>query len=536
MADPKSPAADPGGAERKAKILELAERTNVKFMRLQFTDILGVIKNVEIPNRQFASALDGQIMFDGSSIEGFVRIEESDMYLRPDLSTFRVLPGTQPTGERIGRLICDIHNPDGSPFEGCPRHALKRAIAARRRRPATRCTADRRPSSSCSRRATARRPPRRTTRPATSTSRPVDLGEDVRRQIVLALESIGIDVEAAHHEVAAGQHEIDFRQDDVLTTADNVSTFRFIVKNVAQQNGLHATFMPKPVYGSNGSGLHLLQSLVADDGQNAFLDLDAPWQLSRTCLNYIAGLLRHAKGFCSITNPLVNSYKRLVPGFEAPTNIAWSERNRSPLVRVPARARRRHRRRAAHARSVVQPVPRARGHAVRRARRHHARPRSRAADQQEHPQDELPRAAPPADRRAARQPERRARRAREGRSRPGRARPPHLRALPRSEAQRVAGVHRARQRLGDLAATSRSTEPRYTGNRWAASAGATSPPITSTSRGSGSSTPGARSTAASRICCAGGRPPSASRGRRRSPTGRISRRRARSPKARPRSR
>ena len=159
----------------------------------------------------------------------------------------------------------------------------------------------------------------------------------MRRQIVLALESIGIDVEAAHHEVAAGQHEIDFRQDDVLITADNVSTFRFIVKNVAQQNGLHATFMPKPVYGRNGSGLHLLQSLLGADGQNAFLDTDAPWQLSRTCLNYIAGLLRHAKGFCSITNPLVNSYKRLVPGFEAPTNIAWSEHNRSPLVRVPAR-------------------------------------------------------------------------------------------------------------------------------------------------------------------------------------------------------
>jgi glutamine synthetase len=336
MADPKSPAADAGGAERKAKILELAERTNVKFMRLQFTDILGVIKNVEIPHRQFASALDGQIMFDGSSIEGFVRIEESDMFLRPDLSTFRVLPGTQHTGERIGRLICDIHNPDGSPFEGCPRHALKRAIAQAARAGY---------SMHCGPEAEFFLFQTRDGQATTDTHdaagyfdlAPVDLGEDVRRQIVLALESIGIDVEAAHHEVAAAQHEIDFRQEDVLVTADNVSTFRFIVKNVAKQNGLHATFMPKPVYGRNGSGLHLLQSLIGADGHNAFLDPDAPWQLSRTCLNYIAGLLRHAKGFCSITNPLVNSYKRLVPGFEAPTNIAWSEHNRSPLVRVPAR-------------------------------------------------------------------------------------------------------------------------------------------------------------------------------------------------------
>src|SRR5215218_3885576 len=322
-------------AEQNARILERAEREQVKFMRLQFTDILGTIKNVEIPNRQFKDALNGLIMFDGSSIEGFVRIEESDMFLRPDLSTFRVLPGTQHTGERIGRLICDIHNPDGSPFEGCPRHALKRAIAkAAAAGYAMHCgpeiefflfqTRDGQATTD--------------TNDAASyfDLAPVDLGEDVRRQIVLALESIGIDVEAAHHEVAAAQHEIDFRQDDVLVTADNVSTFRFIVKNVARQNGLHATFMPKPVYGRNGSGLHLLQSLLAADGHNAFLDTDAPWQLSRTCLNYIAGLLRHAKGFCSITNPLVNSYKRLVPGFEAPTNIAWSEKNRSPLVRVPA--------------------------------------------------------------------------------------------------------------------------------------------------------------------------------------------------------
>jgi glutamine synthetase len=326
--------ADPAAAEKRAKILEMADRANVKFMRLQFTDILGVIKNVEIPDRQFATALDGQIMFDGSSIEGFVRIEESDMYLRPDLSTFRILPWTQNTGEKVGRLICDIYNPDGTPFAGCPRHALKRAIAV---------AADSGYAMNAGPEAEFFLFQTRNGDPTTETHdaagyfdlAPVDLGEDVRRQIVLALEAMGFEVEAAHHEVAAGQHEIDFRYDDVLTTADNVSTFRFIVKNVARENGLHATFMPKPIYGINGSGMHTHQSLLADDG-NAFFDADAPWQLSRVCLNYIGGLLRHARGFCAITNPLVNSYKRLVPGYEAPTNIAWSEKNRSPLVRVPA--------------------------------------------------------------------------------------------------------------------------------------------------------------------------------------------------------
>jgi glutamine synthetase len=163
----------------------------------------------------------------------------------------------------------------------------------------------------------------------------VDLGEDVRREIVLALEQMGFHVEAAHHEVAPGQHEIDFRYDDVLITADNVSTFRFVVKNVANRNGLHATFMPKPVFGINGSGMHTHQSLFVK-GKNAFSDEKAEWRLSRTCLHYIGGLLRHAKAFCAVTNPLVNSYKRLVPGYEAPTAIAWSQRNRSPLVRVPA--------------------------------------------------------------------------------------------------------------------------------------------------------------------------------------------------------
>jgi glutamine synthetase len=319
----------------KGRILDRAQREKVKFMRLQFTDILGVIKNVEVPDRQFQEALDGRIMFDGSSIEGFVRIEESDMYLKPDLATFQVLPWTYGGSERVGRIICDIANPDGTPFAGCPRTALKRVIArasdagfAMKAGPEAEFFLFQR---------------RADGEPTTETHdsggyfdlTPVDLGEDVRREIILALEQMGFHVEAAHHEVAPGQHEIDFRYDDALITADNVTTFRFVVKNVANRNGLHATFMPKPVFGINGSGMHTHQSLFVK-GKNAFYDENAEHQLSRTCLHYIAGLLRHAKGFCAITNPLVNSYKRLVPGFEAPTAIAWSERNRSPLVRVPA--------------------------------------------------------------------------------------------------------------------------------------------------------------------------------------------------------
>jgi glutamine synthetase len=319
----------------KARILERVQREKVKFMRLQFTDILGVIKNVEVPDRQFAEALDGRIMFDGSSIEGFVRIEESDMYLKPDLSTFQVFPWTYAGPERVARIICDIANPDGTPFAGCPRSALKRVIAR---------AADKGFSMKAGPEAEFFLFQRRADgQPTTETHdsggyfdlTPVDLGEDVRREVILALEQMGFHVEAAHHEVAPGQHEIDFRYDDALITADNVSTFRFVVKNVANRNGLHATFMPKPVFGINGSGMHTHQSLFAK-GKNAFYEENAEWQLSRTCLQYIAGLLRHAKGFCAITNPLVNSYKRLVPGYEAPTAIAWSERNRSPLVRVPA--------------------------------------------------------------------------------------------------------------------------------------------------------------------------------------------------------
>jgi glutamine synthetase len=325
--------ADLSGA--KKDILELAEAHHVRFLRLMFTDILGVNKNVEIPASQFGKALDGDIMFDGSSIEGFVRIEESDMLLAPDLSTLKIFPGGTPES-RVARLICDITTPDGTPFGGDPRGALKRQVARAAAQGFTmnagmeaeffmfKLGPDGAPTTA--------------THDAASyfDLAPVDLGEDARRAIVDVLEQMGFEIEAAHHEVAHGQHEIDFRYADALTTADNLATFRFVVRHVAKQFGLHASFMPKPIYGQNGSGMHTHQSLFAH-GKNAFFDAKGPYELSEVAHQYIGGLLTHARGMCAITNPLVNSYKRLVPGYEAPVNVAWSMHNRSPLIRVPAR-------------------------------------------------------------------------------------------------------------------------------------------------------------------------------------------------------
>ncbi len=333
---PKSPTTLPNlhGASKK-DILELAGRHNVRFLRLQFTDIVGVNKNVEVPASQFAKALAGDIMFDGSSIEGFVRIEESDMLLAPDFSTFRVFPWGDPDN-RVARLICDINMPDGSPFIGDPRGALKRQIERAAGMGFTMNAGMEAEFFMFKRGADGE--------PSTVTHdvgayfdlTPVDLGEDARRAIVDILEQMGFEIEAAHHEVAHGQHEIDFRYADALTTADNIATFRFVVRNVARQFGLHASFMPKPIYGQNGSGMHTHQSLFRGS-ENAFWDRNAQWELSEIALHYIGGLLQHARGYCAITNPLVNSYKRLVPGYEAPVNVAWSMRNRSPMIRIPDR-------------------------------------------------------------------------------------------------------------------------------------------------------------------------------------------------------
>ncbi|MGZ8411196.1 MAG: type I glutamate--ammonia ligase [Gemmatirosa sp.] len=316
-------------------VLALARAEHVRFLRLQFTDILGVNKNVEVPASQFAKALAGDIMFDGSAIEGFVRTEESDMLLRPDLATFRLLPWGDPEA-RVARVICDITMPDGTPFAGDPRAVLKRQIARAAAQGFT-MQAGMEAEFFLFR-------PAPDGRPTTQTHdvggyfdlAPVDLGEDARRAMVDLLQRMGFEIEAAHHEVAHGQHEIDFRYADALTTADNLATFRWVVKHVARQFNLVASFMPKPIFGQNGSGMHTHQSLFKD-GQNAFFDAQAEWQLSRTALHYIGGLLKHARGMCAVTNPLVNSYKRLVPGYEAPVNVAWSMRNRSPMIRVPER-------------------------------------------------------------------------------------------------------------------------------------------------------------------------------------------------------
>jgi glutamine synthetase len=321
----------------KESILKKAEDLEVKFIKLQFTDVLGTTKNVAIPVKQLEKALDGDVMFDGSSIEGFVRIEESDMYLKPDMNTFTLIPWQSDYGN-VARLICDVYNPGGKPFEGCPRNTLKKVIKeaesmgfSMNAGPEAEFYLFERDMDDM---------------PTTNSKdhgsyfdlSPVDLGDEVRRAIVTSLMGMGFDIEMSHHEVGEGQHEIGFKYAPALATADNVVTFKFVVRKIAMQYGLHATFMPKPLFGKAGSGMHTHQSLfVKGKNQNAFYDEDAKYQLSKTALHYIGGLLAHARGYSAITNPIVNSYKRLVPGYEAPVYIAWSEKNRSPLVRIPAR-------------------------------------------------------------------------------------------------------------------------------------------------------------------------------------------------------
>ncbi len=320
----------------KREILKEADKRNVQFLRLMFTDIHGITKNVEVPRSQFEKALDGQILFDGSSIEGFSRIEESDMILVPDLDTFRVFSWR--AGETWGtaRLICDVAYPDGRPFEGCPRQALKRICERAKKSGYTMMAGPEAEFFLLPRDGNGDIIPETHDAGGYFDLAPVDQGEEVRRDIVHHLEVMGFEVEAAHHEVAPGQHEIDFKYADAITTADNLMTFRFVVRKIASQHGMHATFMPKPFYGMNGSGMHCHQSLFKGS-KNVFYQKTAEYQLSPVALHYIGGLLKHARGFLAITNPLVNSYKRLVPGFEAPTKVAWSEKNRSPLVRVPDR-------------------------------------------------------------------------------------------------------------------------------------------------------------------------------------------------------
>jgi glutamine synthetase len=322
-----------------ADIKKTLKSEDVKFLRLQFTDIMGHNKNIEVPTSQFEKALDGEIMFDGSSIQGFTRIEESDMLLKPDYDTFLVFPHIieDPGRGAVARLICDVSYPDGEPFPGDPRYALKRQIEKLQTLGFDNMYAGPEPEFFLFMRNGSGEPTTITHDAAGYFDlAPVDQGEEARRDMVNALVDMGFEIEAAHHEVAPGQHEIDFKYADALTTADNIATFKLIVKRIALKHGLHATFMPKPVAGINGSGMHTHLSLFKG-GDNAFLDTKADLQLSRTALNFIAGLLEHAQGMVAITNPLVNSYKRLTPGYEAPTNIAWSASNRSAMIRIPAR-------------------------------------------------------------------------------------------------------------------------------------------------------------------------------------------------------
>ena len=314
-------------------ILRRVRDDDIQFIRMQFTDIFGQMKNVAVTASQIQRALDNQIMMDGSSIAGFVRIEESDQYLWPDLDTFAVLPW-RPQYGKVARLICDVHNPDGTPFAGDPRSVLKRAL---RRVQDLGLVFNVGPELEFFLFQTDEEgnPIARTSDAAGYFDLgPLDHGEGTRREICLNLEQMGMEIEASHHETAAGQHEIDLKYTGALQAADNIMTFKLAVKTLAQKNGLHATFMPKPIQGAAGSGMHVNMSLFRD-GENIFYDPGDRLQLSPLAYQFIAGLLAHVRGLCAVTNPLVNSYKRLGFGYEAPRQLAWSAGNRSALIRIP---------------------------------------------------------------------------------------------------------------------------------------------------------------------------------------------------------
>lgn len=318
----------------KEDIMELVQDEDVEFIRLQFTDMFGQMKNVAITVSQLGKALDNRCMFDGSSIEGFARIEEADMILYPDLDTLAIFPW-RPQQGKVARLICDVKRPGGELFEGDPRYVLKRAV---REAAELGYTFEVGPECEFFLFHTDENG-----LPTTITHEkagyfdlgPLDLGENARRDMVLTLEDMGFIVESSHHEIAPAQHEIDFQYDEALATADNIMTFKLAVKTIAKRHGLHATFMPKPKFGVNGSGMHINMSL-AKDGKNIFSDPSDKNGLSREAYWFIGGIMKHMKGMTAITNPLVNSYKRLVPGYEAPVYIAWSATNRSPLIRIPS--------------------------------------------------------------------------------------------------------------------------------------------------------------------------------------------------------
>ncbi len=314
--------------------LKKAQDARVQMVQLQFTDILGHLKNVSVTVNYLAEALENGIMFDGSSIEGFTRVQESDMYLIPDVKTFSILPWRTDEGDIIARFICDVRTHNGEAFSGCPRHLLRQAIKTAEAAGYT-MFAGPEPEFFLFETDSDGRPLRKThDKGGYFDLSPSDRGENTRTTIVKALESMGFQIEASHHEVAPGQHEVDFRFADALTAADNLVTFKYVTKAIAARNQLHAAFIPKPFYGEAGSGLHIHQSLYQED-LNLFHDSSRPDGLSDTARHYIGGLLAHARAMTALTNPTVNSYKRLVAGYEAPVDVTWSAHNRSALIRIP---------------------------------------------------------------------------------------------------------------------------------------------------------------------------------------------------------
>jgi len=313
----------------KQELMKLVKKNNVRYIRLWFTDVLGFLKGFTITVEELPRALGDGMGFDGSSIEGFARIEESDMIARPDISTFAILPW-ESKDQQVARMFCDIYTPDGKPFAGDPRYILKKNLERAKKmgftyyvgpeleyfyfnNPKNAIVLD---------------------RGGYFDLTPLDVAQSVRNETVSALEDLGIVVEYSHHEVASSQHEIDLRYSEALSMADNVMTYRLVAKEIAQAKGLHASFMPKPIFGINGSGMHTHQSLFKGS-TNAFFDKKGEYHLSKVAKHYIAGLLKHAPEITAVTNQWVNSYKRLVPGYEAPVYICWAQQNRSALIRVP---------------------------------------------------------------------------------------------------------------------------------------------------------------------------------------------------------
>ena len=318
-------------------IKRMIEEYDVQFIKLQFVDINGQVKNLAVPSEHIDRVLNNEIMLDGSSIKGFRNIETSDMFFHPDRNTFQILPWQEQNGRNSARVICDIYNADGTPFEGCPRCNLKRLMAEAKKLGLSMNIGPEAEFFLFEKDDDGHITTRTHDRAGYYDMGPDDLGEEVRTDIVSTLQDMGFDIEASHHEVADGQHEIDFKYSDILTTADNVVTFRIAVKAIAAQYGLHATFMPKPIFGINGSGMHCNISLADMKGKNAFYDPKGEYQLSDTARYAIGGILKHIKSITAILNPTVNSYKRIVPGYEAPVYMAWSLANRSALLRVPAK-------------------------------------------------------------------------------------------------------------------------------------------------------------------------------------------------------